>query len=95
MTSNITIANTGTTAIDGWSLVFALPDDQTITSGWNADYSPASGRVTARNASHNATITPGASVDIGFQAAHNGNSAPSSSCTLNGTACTATGSAPK
>lgn len=76
LTSNITITNTGTTAIDGWSLVFTLPDDQTITSGWNADYSPASGQVTARNVAHNAAITPDASVDIGFQATHTGNCRP-------------------
>ncbi|MFF3334517.1 cellulose binding domain-containing protein [Streptomyces sp. NPDC002888] len=95
LTSNITIANTGTTAIDGWSLVFTLPEGQTITSGWNADYSAASDRVTARNASHNATIAPRASVDIGFQAAHTGNTAPPTSYTLNGTACAVTESAPK
>lgn len=95
LTSNITIANTGTTAIDGWSLAFTLPDGQTITSGWNADYAAVSGRVTARNASHNATVAPGASVDIGFQAAHTGNTAPPASYTLNDTACAVTGSAPK
>ncbi|WUB76232.1 cellulose binding domain-containing protein [Streptomyces sp. NBC_00576] len=95
LTSNITIANTGTTAIDGWSLVFTLPAGQTVTSGWNADYSPAAGQVTARNVAHNATIAPGASVDIGFQATHTGNTAPPSSYTLNGTACAMTVSAPK
>ncbi|MER5900024.1 cellulose binding domain-containing protein [Streptomyces mirabilis] len=95
LTSNITITNTGTTAIDGWSLAFTLPDGQTVTSGWNADYSPASGRVTARNVAHNATIAPGASVDIGFQATHSGNTAPPSSYTLNGTACAMTVTAPK
>ncbi|MES5824557.1 cellulose binding domain-containing protein [Streptomyces sp. RG80] len=94
LTSNITIANTGTTAIDGWSLAFTLPDGQTITSGWNADYTAAAGRVTARNVSHNATIAPGASVDIGFQATHTGNPAPPTSYSLNGTACAVTGSAP-
>ncbi|WP_327426896.1 cellulose binding domain-containing protein [Streptomyces sp. NBC_01236] len=93
LTSNITIANTGTTPIDGWSLVFTLPAGQTITSGWNAGYSPASGQVTARNVAHNATVAPGASVDIGFQATHTGNTAPPSSYTLNGTACAVTGSA--
>ncbi|WP_189878356.1 cellulose binding domain-containing protein [Streptomyces bluensis] len=95
LTSNITIANTGTIAIDGWSLVFTLPDGQTITSAWNADYSAASGRVTARNVSHNATIAPGTSVEFGFQAAHTGHTAPPTSYTLNGTACAVTGSATK
>ncbi|UUU37327.1 cellulose binding domain-containing protein [Streptomyces sp. CA-210063] len=91
LTSNITLTNTGPTAIDGWSLVFTLPGGQAITSGWNADYSPGSGRVTARNVSHNATIAPGASVDIGFQATHTGDTTSPNSYTLNGTACAVTG----
>ncbi|MFF8029131.1 cellulose binding domain-containing protein [Streptomyces sp. NPDC007896] len=95
LTSNITITNTGTTAIDSWSLAFTLPDGQTVTSGWNAVYSPAFGQVTARNVAHNATIAPGASVDIGFQATHTGNTAPPSSYTLNGSACAAAVTAAK
>jgi hypothetical protein len=51
--------------------------------------------VTARNVAHDATIAPGASVDIGFQATHTGNTAPPSSYTLNGTACAMTVTAPK
>ncbi|MBW8801523.1 MAG: cellulose binding domain-containing protein [Streptomyces sp.] len=92
LTSNITITNTGTTAIDGWSLVFTLPGGQAITSGWNADYSPASGQVTARHLSHNATIAPGASVGIGFQAVHAGDTAAPGSYTLNGNTCAVSGS---
>ncbi|MDG4786625.1 cellulose binding domain-containing protein [Micromonospora sp. WMMD1102] len=88
LTESITITNTGTSAVNGWSLVFTLPGGQTITSGWNASYSPASGQVTARNASYNAAIAPNASVSIGFQATHTGNTARPSSFTLNGAACT-------
>jgi acetylxylan esterase len=87
LTSSITITNTGSTAINGWSLGFTLPSGQTITSGWNATYSPASGAVTARNASYNAALAPGASTSIGFQANHTGNAAAPSSFTLNGSAC--------
>jgi hypothetical protein len=87
LTSNITITNTGTTAIRGWSLVFTLPGGQTITSGWNAGYAPTSGQVTARNVSHNAEIAASASVSIGFQATHTGNTAAPGSFTLNGAAC--------
>lgn len=91
LTANITLTNTGTTAINGWSLAFSLPGGQTITSGWNADYSPASGRVTATSASHNATIAPGASVGIGYQATHTGDTASPGSYSLNGTDCAVTG----
>ncbi len=88
LTANITITNTGSTAINGWSLAFTLPAGQTITSGWNATYSPASGAVTARNISYNGALNPGGSTTIGFQATHTGNTAAPTAFTLNGAACT-------
>ncbi|GIJ80729.1 Poly(3-hydroxybutyrate) depolymerase [Micromonospora phaseoli] len=88
LTEDITITNTGSSTINGWSLVFTLPGGQNITGGWNASYSPTSGQVTARNVSYNGTIAPGASVGIGFQATHTGNTARPSSFTLNGATCT-------
>ncbi|MTK03942.1 PHB depolymerase family esterase [Micromonospora sp. CP22] len=87
LTQNITITNTGS-AVNGWSLVFTLPSGQTITGGWNADYSPSTGQVTARNLSYNASIPTNGSVTIGFQATHTGNTAKPTSFTLNGAACT-------
>ena len=87
LTDNITIKNTGTAAINSWSLRFSLASGQTITNGWNATYSPTSGQVTATNVSYNGTIPPGGSTTIGFQANHTGNSAAPSGFTLNGMAC--------
>jgi len=87
LTENLVITNTGAGAINGWSLAFTLPGGQTITSGWNATYSPTSGQVTARNVGYNAAIAPNASVSVGFQATHTGNAAKPTSFTLNGTAC--------
>jgi endo-1,4-beta-xylanase len=87
LTDNITITNTGSTAINGWRLTFNLASGQTITGGWNAAYSPSSGQVTATNASYNAAIPPGGSTSIGFQANHNGNSAAPSGFSLNGASC--------
>lgn len=68
LTATITIANTGTAPTNGWSLRFTLPSGQTITSEWNAGYTPTSGEVTATSVAHDAAIDPGASVGIGFQA---------------------------
>jgi cellulase/cellobiase CelA1 len=87
LTAGITIANTGGSAINGWSLAFTLPAGQTITSGWNAAYSPTSGQVTAKNVTYNGTINPGQSTGIGFQATHSGNTAAPASFTLNGSPC--------
>ncbi len=88
LTESITITNTGTSPINGWSLVFTLAGGQTITSGWNAGYNPSSGQVTASSVSYNATITPGSSTVIGFQAVHTGNTAAPGGFTLNGVVCT-------
>jgi glucuronoarabinoxylan endo-1,4-beta-xylanase len=87
-TANISITNTGTSTIDGWTLGFSLPSGQTITSGWNATFSPTSGQVNAHNVSYNGTLAPGSSTDLGFQATHTGNTAEPSAFTLNGVPCT-------
>jgi hypothetical protein len=89
-TSNLTIANTGTTPINGWSLVFTLPSGQTITSGWSATYTPNTGQVTATNLSYDAAIAPGNSITAGFQATYTTTAAAPSSFTLNGQRCTTT-----
>ncbi|MBM7075077.1 extracellular catalytic domain type 1 short-chain-length polyhydroxyalkanoate depolymerase [Micromonospora humida] len=87
LTASITIVNTGSTTIDGWSLGFTLPAGQVITGGWNASYAPSSGQVTATNVSYNGTLAPGASTTIGFQATHTGNAAAPATFTLNGATC--------
>lgn len=88
LTEDITVTNTGTSTLNGWSLVFTLPGGQSIVAGWNATYAPTSGQVTARNVDYNATLAPNASLSLGFQATHTGNTARPSGFTLNGAACT-------
>ncbi|MFL6077738.1 MAG: cellulose-binding domain-containing protein [Mycobacteriales bacterium] len=89
LTSNITITNTSGSAINGWSLVFTLPSGQSIVPpGWNATDTPTSGQVTATNLTFNASLPPGGSTTVGFQANHTGNAAAPTAFTLNGTPCT-------
>ena len=87
LTENITVTNTGTTAVNGWRLAFTLASGQSVTNAWNATVSPSSGAVTATNVSYNAAIPPGGSASFGFQADHTGNTAPPAAFTLNGAAC--------
>ncbi len=88
LTTAVTITNGGTTAVNGWTLGFTLPAGQSVSSAWNATVTPASGAVTARNMSYNATIPPGGSTSFGFQANHTGNTGKPAAFTLNGSACT-------
>src|SRR5262245_4885528 len=85
---NVTVANTGTSAISGWVVRFAFPGDATVTNAWNADASQSGKAVTARNKDYNATIAPGASTSFGFQAAYQTNGADPTAYSVNGTACT-------
>ncbi|WP_213450266.1 polysaccharide deacetylase family protein [Rhizomonospora bruguierae] len=87
LTNNLTITNASSAPVNNWRLTFTLPGGQTITSGWNATYSPSSGQVTATNAGYNSTIGPNGSTTIGYQATHNGNSSAPSGFALNGVAC--------
>ncbi|MFG1671134.1 PHB depolymerase family esterase [Streptomyces sp. Y7] len=89
LTASVTLTNTTSASVNGWRLGFTLPTGQTITNGWGATYAPASGSVTATDASYNAVLAPGASVALGYQANHTGNSAAPGAFTLNGAACSA------
>ncbi|MBL7253816.1 GH12 family glycosyl hydrolase domain-containing protein [Paractinoplanes lichenicola] len=88
LTANVTVANTGSTALNGWALAFTLPAGQSITSSWNAALTGSSGAVTARNIAWNGAIAPGASASFGFQATHTGSTAAPSAFSLNGSPCT-------
>jgi cellulase/cellobiase CelA1 len=87
LTSSITITNTGAATITSWALTFPLPAGQRITTGWNAVYSPTSGRATARGLDDHVTIGPGGAIAIGFVADHTGDTGSPSSFALNGTPC--------
>jgi hypothetical protein len=86
--ANITITNTGTTAILGWTLVFTFDGDERIISGWGAVISQAGQAVTARNADWNKAIPAGGSVSVGFQASYATSYTPPTAFTLNGVPCT-------
>jgi len=89
--ANLTISVTGTTAINGWTLVFTLPAGQTITgTGWGASSIHQDGQVvTIINTPWDAIINPGASVSVGFQGTWTTNSGAPTVFTLNGAPCAA------
>ncbi|MBO0779219.1 MAG: cellulose binding domain-containing protein, partial [Ktedonobacteraceae bacterium] len=86
-TANLTVTNTGTTAINGWSLVFTFPSSQQITQVWNGVGTQQGNKVTITNASYNASIPAGASVNPGFNGSWSGSNPSPTSFTLNGATC--------
>jgi endo-1,4-beta-xylanase len=88
-TANITIANTGTAAVNGWTLKFAFPTTtQSVTQGWSATYSQSGQNVTATNLSYNGNLAAGTSTTIGFNGSWSGSNPSPTSFTLNGSTCT-------
>ncbi len=87
-TANVTVTNTGSTAVNGWSLAFGLPSGQSITSSWNAGVTTSGGSVTARNVDWNRTIPVNGTASFGFQGTYSGSFAAPSAFTLNGSTCT-------
>ncbi|MEU9851982.1 cellulose binding domain-containing protein [Streptomyces sp. NPDC047974] len=86
-TADVTVANTGPTAVEPWELAFTLPAGHRITQSWNAAVSPSSGTVTATALAHNARIPAGGSQSFGFQGTYSGTFAPPSGFALGGVPC--------
>jgi acetylxylan esterase len=86
-TANVSITNTGTSTINGWTLTFSFPGDQKVTNAWNTALTQSGASVTAASVSYNATISPGATTSLGFQGTWTTNDTSPTSFSVNGTAC--------
>ncbi|WP_245966299.1 glycoside hydrolase family 9 protein [Sphaerisporangium album] len=87
-TTQVTVKNTGTSAIKGWALKWSFLGGQKVTGFWSTDLAQSGATVTARDLGWNKEIKPGRSVTFGF----NGDGAPGANpapdlFTLNGAAC--------
>lgn len=87
-TATVSIANTGSSAINGWTLTWSYAGNQQITNAWNATVTQSGNAVTARNASYNGSIGAGGNTSFGFQASYSGSNPAPTGFSLNGTACT-------
>ncbi|WP_031087877.1 cellulose binding domain-containing protein, partial [Streptomyces sp. NRRL WC-3549] len=85
----ITLHNTGTAAVDGWTLAFTFPDGQTVTTMWGGTAAQNGGAVSVTPASYTSTIAAGGSVTVGFTGGLTGGNGAPTAFTLNGGACTA------
>ncbi|HEY1615999.1 MAG TPA: cellulose binding domain-containing protein [Streptosporangiaceae bacterium] len=86
--ANLTITNTGSLPVNGWTLKFTFPGDQKITSAWNGRATQTGEAVSIVNESYNATIAPGGNTSLGFQGTWTNSDATPTAFTLNGTPCT-------
>jgi glucuronoarabinoxylan endo-1,4-beta-xylanase len=85
--ANLTIANSGSSPVNGWTLAFTFPGDQKITDAWNGVVTQSGESVSIANESYNGTIAAGGNTSLGFQGTWSASDAAPTSFTLNGTPC--------
>ena len=88
MVADVTVSNTGGSAVNGWRLTFTLPGDTRVTNAWNATVTQSGAAVVATDMSYNGTIPAGGSQSFGFQGTWTSNDANPTGFALNGSACT-------
>jgi cellulase/cellobiase CelA1 len=86
-TANVTVANTSSTALNGWTLTFTFPGDQKITSAWNGTASQSGENVSVTNVSYNGQIPAAGSTSFGFQGTWASSDTSPTSFSVNGAAC--------
>ncbi|MFH9861090.1 cellulase family glycosylhydrolase [Streptomyces sp. NPDC017202] len=87
--ADVTVRNTGTTAVKGWRLDFAFPGEQRIGHAWNARATQQGRQVRATHESWTETIPAGGTVSFGFTGSSTaGTNGVPASFALNGSTCT-------
>ena len=88
-TANVTLTNTGSTTLNGWTLAFTFPTtSQQVGQGWSATWAQAGQHVTATGLAWNSSLAPGASTAIGFNGTFGSSNPSPTGFTVNSTTCT-------
>lgn len=77
----VSVRNSGTANISGWSVGLTLASGQSINSLWNGTQSGSAPNLTVRNVNHNGALNTGASTTFGFVASGS-STAPTVSCSV-------------
>nr|MDT0659647.1 lytic polysaccharide monooxygenase [Micromonospora sp. DSM 115978] len=77
----VTVRNTGTSSLSGWTVNWTFANGQTIGSLWSGTHTQSGSQVTVRNAAWNGNLAPNASTSFGFTGSSTGtNTAPAVTC---------------
>ncbi|WP_431681802.1 glycoside hydrolase family 6 protein [Kitasatospora sp. KL5] len=81
--ADVTVTNSGTTAINGWKVTWTFGGQQKISNLWNGSYTQTGQAVTVTNAGYNGALGAGGSTGFGFGASNTGgsNAVPTLTCT--------------
>ncbi|WP_405872719.1 endo-1,4-beta-xylanase [Streptomyces zaomyceticus] len=80
-TAQVTLRNTGTAPLNGWTVRWTQPAGQRVTQAWNATVTQTGAEVTASHLSYNAAVPPGGTVAFGFNGSWSGTNPPPAALT--------------
>ena len=87
-TAAVSIKNTGSQVINGWTLTWTWAGNQHIIQSWNSNYTQSGQNVAVTNAAWNPIINPGDTLTgIGFNATYSGTNQSPNVFYVNGTLC--------
>ncbi|TDC10426.1 xyloglucanase [Nonomuraea longispora] len=64
--AEVTVTNTGASAINGWTVTWTWAGDEQITQLWNGTVSRTVAGVSVRNAAYNGNLSPNGTASFGF-----------------------------
>ncbi|GAA2377814.1 cellulose binding domain-containing protein [Dactylosporangium salmoneum] len=85
--ADVTLTNTGSSKVDGWSLRFDYPAGQKLLSYWNVVASQDGVHVTVGPDGNHVVLAPGAAFTFGLQGTWKGSNPNPAAFTLNGAPC--------
>jgi mannan endo-1,4-beta-mannosidase len=83
----IVLRNTGTSAINGWTLRWTFADGQRVSNLWGGTAVQSGAEVTVTSAPYTASVPAAGSVTLGFTASRGATNSSPTAFTLNGSAC--------
>ena len=87
-TINMTVTNSGSSAVNGWNVTWNFVNGQQITQSWNGTHTQNGNAVSVANLNYNSSIgANGGTVNFGFNMNHNGNNPIPTGFKLNGQTC--------
>lgn len=81
--ADVTVTNSGSMPIAGWTVVLTYANGQVVTQLWNGVHTQSGSAVTVKNMSYNGSLSPAGQAWFGFNASWNNsvNNPPAVSCT--------------
>ena len=80
--ANVTVKNTGTTALNGWTVKWTYAGDETVFNSWSTQLTQSGKNVTATAPAQGGTLAAGQTTTFGLQGTYTGTAtAPQPTCT--------------